>query len=71
MRVCTPLLILGPRSRREEGNIVTGVLFTLFATFIIVCPSRGVEVWSHLYGAVRCCVFRTTEMEHVYRLGIQ
>ena len=71
VRVCTPFLVLWPRFRGKERNIVTGILFTLCTTIVIVWPRRGVEVRIHLYWAVGRRVFRTTEMEHFNRLWIQ
>ena len=71
VRVCTPLLVLGPRPRRKERYIVTSVLFALLASVVIVCSSGGIEVWCHLYGTVGRCMFRTRKMEHFNRLGVQ
>ena len=71
MRVRTPLLVFGARSGRKEGYIVLCVASAVFVTAPIAGSPRRVEIQSHFYRAIRCCMFWATKMEHVNRFGIQ
>lgn len=71
VRVRTPLLVLGARSGRKEGYIILGVASAIFATSPIAGSPRRVEIQSHFYRAIWCCMFWATKMEHVNRFGIQ
>jgi len=71
VRVRTPLLVFGPRSSRKERYIILCVASAIFVTAPIAGSPGWVEIQSHFYRAIRCCMFLATKMEHVNRFGIQ
>lgn len=71
MCICTPLFILGSRSRNKKGYVIFRISFTVFAPIVVVWSCRGIEVRCQINGATGRGLFGAVEMKHVDGLGFE